>query len=363
MSRAWRGRLYVLLPLLLLGIDLLVAPRVTVQDERPQPINAVRLLVERQLQLGAFRSHPIRVSIDSVSDSQYFASIVLAKQNALVVSGFVSAYDPGDEVTIDVGAFTSAVFQKLKRVAPEELKRFTKFINEKHASRPGDVVEFELGLDPSVRNLFPFDRLFVAVLGQGTGKENMDQQVFESIMTRIFKRAQQSDILNLVVPVIGYNHTDKNAVELRYFFRSFLGAVRPSSSPTTVWIDVYSEWPTVVLESIVASFNTALLQTPVDAETDSFNRQRVRGLYLMLTLCLLSTSFVIPLTWKSVAAIALAFIPVYFGLEAALAPFLIDLSGRSQLVITVGAYVALALLFPLVIRLKSTNLFKRKRAS
>src|SRR6266571_3042618 len=122
MSRAWRGRLYVLLPLLLLGIDLLVTPRVTVQDEKPQPISTVRLLVDRQLPLGAFRSHPIRVSIDSVSDSQYFASIAPAKQNALVVSGFVYAYDPRDEVAVDVGAFTSAVFQKLKRVAPEELR-------------------------------------------------------------------------------------------------------------------------------------------------------------------------------------------------------------------------------------------------
>ena len=233
-------------------------------------------------------------------------------------------------------------------------------MEENRGYRPGDVREFELRLDPSARKLFPFDRVFVALLSHGTGEKNMEEQLFEEIMTRVFERAQQSGVLNLVVPVIGYNHADQHAVKLRYYFRSFFAAMRPSSDPATVWIDIYSEWPTAILERIVASFNTALSQTPADAVTNRFYRQRVRGFYLMLMLCLLSTSCVIRLTWKSVAMIALLFTPAYFGLDAALAPFLADLSSRSQLIIAAGVYVALALLFPLVVRLNSRDLFKKK---
>jgi len=291
----------------------------------------------------------------------YFASVAPEKPNALVVSGFVHPDDP--DAVVVVGAFTSAVFQKLKQLAPEEQRRLTEFIGENRGYRPGDVRDFELRLEPSVRKLFPFDRVFVALLSHGTGIQNMEQELFEGVMTRVFERAQQSGVLNIVVPVVGYNQADQHAVELRHFFRSFFAAIRPSSDPATVWIDIYSEWPTVILESIVASLNTALSQTSADVVTNRFYRQHVRGFYLMLMLCLLSTSYVIRLTWKSVAMITLLFTPVYFGLDAALAPFLGDLSSRSQLIIAAGVYVTLALLFPLVVRLNPRDLFKRGRGT
>src|SRR6267143_822418 len=40
MSTTSRGRLYVLLPLLVLGLDLLIAPKVSGHGEKPQPLNA-----------------------------------------------------------------------------------------------------------------------------------------------------------------------------------------------------------------------------------------------------------------------------------------------------------------------------------
>lgn len=357
MSPTWRGRLYLLLPLLFLGVDLLVAPKVSGHREKPQPVNAVRLLVDKQLRLGAFRTHPIAVTIDSVADSHYLVSLAAAKPNALVVSIFVEPDDRKADVL--VGAFAMAVFGKLKQLAPEEGRRLTEFVQASRGYQPGDVRDFELRLDLPVRKSFAFDRIFVAVLSQATGRENAEQRAFERVMTRLFERAQASRVRNVVVPVIGYNRDDKRAVELRYFFRSLFAGMQPSPDPATVWIDIYSEWPTATLESVVASFNAAVSQVPADPKTNRFYRQRVRGLYLLLMLCLLSTSFVIRLTWKAVAMITLLFASAYLGLDAVLAPFLADLSSQAQLIIAAIVYLALAALFPIIMRWDPRDLFKK----
>ena len=358
MSTTSRGRLYVLLPLLLLGLDLLIAPKVSGHGEKPQPLNAVRLLVDKQLRLGAFRTHRIAITFDSIADPHYLAFVADANPNALVVSTFV---DPDErETEVVIGAFAVAVFQKLKQLAPEEERKLREFIEARRGYRPGDVRNVELHLDTLARKSFPIDHIFLATLAQGTGKQNEEQRTFERVMTRVFERTHALGVRNIVIPVIGYNRDDKNAVDLQYFFRSLFAAMQPSSDPATVWVDLYSEWPTATFESVVASLNAAISQTPADSKTNRFYRQRVRGLYLLLTLCLLSTSFVIRLTWKAVAMIALAFTVAYLGVDTMLEPFLADLSGRVQLIIAGIVYVALGALFPIVIRWDPRNLFKKR---
>src|SRR5262249_40853458 len=122
-----------------------------------------------------------------------------------------------------------------------------------------------------------------------------------------------------------------------------------------------SEWPTATLELVSASFNAAVSQVTVDAQSNRFYRQRVRGLYLLLSLCLLSTSLVIRLTLRAVAIISASFTTAYLGLDAMLTPFLADLSSEAQLPIAAFVYLSLAVLFPVIVRWDPRELFKKRR--
>ena len=359
MLSRWRGRLYVLLPLLLLGIDLLVKPKVTGQGEKPQPVNTVQLLINKRLHLGTFRTHPIEVAYDSVADPQYLAAVRGSASNAVVVSSFIDTEDLKQPVVI--GEFGRAILTNLKRLAPAEEKRLRDFIAKGGDYQPGDVRDFELHLAKQARDAFPVDRIFVTILARGTGEENAERKAFENVMTRVVERAQQTGVRNVVVPVIGYNRADKNTVELKRVFRSLLAAMNPSTEPAAVVIDLYSGWPTPTLENAVAALNAAVSQVPAEATAKRFYRQRVRALYLLLIICLFSTSFVIPLTWRTVTIVGMAFTGTYLGLERVVEPFTADLSARARVVVEAIAYLGLAALFPIVIRWDPHGLFKTGR--
>ena len=349
-SGRWLAVVYILLPLVGLGIDFAVSP-VIFETTPAAPLTVLSLLQRDHVSLGTFRAHEIETGLNRLGRDDYLAQYRDTKPNALTISVFAS-----EEGKPRTAALAVALASKLKDLAPSQALKLQDFLEASTAFRPGDVRALQLSLSPAQRRKFPVDWIYVAVLEEGKG--GTDQDYYKDIFRNMMKLADQENIATLVIPAIGHNWQDDNAPPFDTIFRSALDALKSGIAPERIYFDLYDQWPTFIIERAVTSLNNAAeeLVHPVAGEKD-LNHRDLRLLLLLLTLCLGASAFVARLTFRAFLIISCAYTGLFLGSAGAIGLFTANLDPGKRLIVQVAVYTVLAVAFPFIARWKLDLVF------
>lgn len=158
-KKKWFRVLFILLPILILGVDFLLHPLLFHTERTTAAVSIMSLLMEQPQLLGTYKAHRIHASIDDLGDARPLAYLTRHK-NALVISAFVS------EGEVAVAALGNGVLQKLKIVSPQDRQNILDSMGRKTSLGPGDVMKFEFRVPEEKYGEFPIDYLYMVLFQQ-----------------------------------------------------------------------------------------------------------------------------------------------------------------------------------------------------
>jgi hypothetical protein len=333
--RRW---ILIALPLLLLGLDFLFFP--IYEGRSLRSVTLMQLLVRRHVTLGSVKGHQIDAAIDAVSRPSYLAHVRSSKPNALVVSSFI------DDRRVVIGTFASAVLKKLAKVSPADSKRLRELIAAPGAAA-GAVRDLPLKLTPEQRARFPVDHLFIVFMLSGAGALNEQAEVIDRAQERILRRSVALRIDTLVLPALGYSSRRRDSTTFDHFYDTLFESLVSNVPPRRILIDLYSHWPTAVLEEAVTQLNTAMDQATFEHRW-RLNRPTVRSLELFVAACLFLYSRRKPLTFRSAATVAAGAIGIFLTAAPVMEIATVGMAPRTTLILYIAVYVILAFAFPIL---------------
>ena len=153
-------------------------------------------------------------------------------------------------------------------------------------------------------------------------------------MPQVLRYAEHDNISNLIVPCLAYNWEDKNTVTFDEFFDPLLTGLAKTGPPQQVYIPLYAGWPTLVLEEALRSLNHSWDDIVSISEPPVWRlyRTEFRGTLFFLLVCLVISSFSIPITIKNFLIITSLFVAMT---AAASRPAAVLTQGQSTLVHTI----------------------------
>jgi hypothetical protein len=291
-------------PLILLFQDFYRFPVTFEVKHLAKHADLVTLVSEGLQSLGTFNSHSISLSLDDI-ERDNFLHYVKGSHNALVITYFVKA-DSGE---MTEGSLGRAVHEKIERIDPEAGRDFRDQLDRLGGRKPGQVSEVNLHILPQLYQRLPIDHIYVVFLNAGKGTEN--NGLIAEAMPQVLQYAAHDNISNLIAPCLAYNWKDKNSVPFDDFFDPLLRALSSDGPPRHVYIPLYAEWPTLTLEEAIRSLNHFwgnIVAPSAQAVIWRLYRAEFRGTLFFLFVCLLISSFSIPLTIKNFLIIAFSFI-------------------------------------------------------
>jgi hypothetical protein len=347
--------LILALPVIFLAADYLYFPILFLTQTSADSVVLNDLLTEKVYPLGSFRGHRILASIDDIQDPEYLHSLP-SNPNILIFSAYVqSERDGRTKVT---GALQNAVLFKLMNESRTDyLKLKQKFDSLPELTKP-IVFSLKLSIPKSNFSHFPVQELVVIAFSKG----RLDAADIRDGLEGATKLAAQSGT-NIVIPLIGTRWDEHSSLPPADFFEALFKSLPLAIGPSSIYLSLYSRWPTFELEDAAAALN-AVWQEIGQASQTSYNIYRLdfRALLCFLEVCLLVCAWKVPLTLKNGAIIIFG----YFG-AAVGSKGLIDAVApgetRFALWLKLGVFLFIALLFPLIVTLSPKDLFGTKSGS
>jgi hypothetical protein len=153
----------------------------------------------------------------------------------------------------------------------------------------------------------------------------------------------------------------KDAIPFSFFFNAFLDALPQAPRPTNVYLSLYSQWPSTVLEDATLALNSAWGQrTTKFYDICPFYRRDFRLTMLFLELCLIVCAFRIDLTLKSFLISSVAFVGLSLGNDKWVQFFVPQDRPNLQLVLQLAILSVLSIGFPVVVRWNPKDLFGKR---
>lgn len=345
-NSARRRAIFVTIPALILLVDYLFFP-VVFETYRPvETANITHLLTHQVEWLGTYKGHQVSLSIDDLSQPQ-FLSYLKQKRNGLVVSVFRNEKEP-----FEVGALMRAVLQKLKEVSPNDYRKLVDRLQKADGIKRGDVIPFPLDLPGDKYSEFPLNFLFIVVFEYGNVKEDQLTQGIKSVLDA----ARQQSMSNLVLPCVGVNSDNRDSSKFNDFFSAVFAAFTATDRPLNIYLSLYSEWPTFVLEEAVAGLNGSWQTLPKESVTSLYRRD-LRLTLLLLIVCVFVSSFFTQLTIVNFLLITLGFAASGTAANKALDFFAQGYPATFRSVLQVLILTILALSFPFIVNLSLQKVF------
>jgi len=291
----------IAIPALLVGYDFWRFPVTFEVKALARHADLVSLVRERLFSLGTYNSHSMHLSLDAIERDD-FLDYVNGSGNALVIGYFLT-----ESSELRGGALGSAVSRKIERVDPEAGRHFRDQLEGLGGRQAGQVSKVSLRISPQAYRRFPIDHIYVVFFHAGLASKN--EGLIAKAMPQVLRNAEYDNISNLIVPCLAHNWEDKNTVAFDEFFDPLLTGLAKTGPPQHVYIPLYAGWPTVVLEEAVGSLNhfweniASLSESPVWR----FYRADIRGTLFFVFVCLVISSFTIPITIKNFLIIAFLF--------------------------------------------------------
>ncbi len=351
-SVAIRRVALVVLPLAVVALDVAAFPAVLSTWHLQDSVNVLSLVQHRALQLGTFRAHRLHVMLDNLRSASSLAG-VSEQRRALVVSHFIDP-DSGEST---VGALGQAVLWRLAQAAPEDERLLRDRLDATADQRPGDVIEVPLRGARVAQ--FPVDTVFVVLLEAGPSGGDAGRAAVARGLQSVLNRAANGRVGALVIPCVAYNWQDKNSIRFDDLFEPLFAALPTASAPRDIYLSLYADWPTFVLEEAVASLNRSLHAHAADAGSLAFYRAEIRSTLILLSVCLFACSFVAPLTLKNFAIICCAFVGAAAGARKTIDFFTQDYSDAVRTAIRVIALAGLAAGFPFIVNWNPKQVFEK----
>jgi len=347
-NSAWRRAIFVTLPALILLVDFVFFP-ILLETYRPaETADITDLLAHKVQRLGNYKGHQVSLSIDDLSQPQ-FLNYLKEKRNGLVVSVFNDKTAPFAK-----GALLRAVMQKLKELSPHDYRKLVDRLQKTDGITPGEVISFPLNLPGDKYAEFPLDFLFILVFEYGHVKEDQLTTGIKSV----FAAARQESMSNLILPCLGINSESRDSTKFDGFFKSVFAALSASDGPLNVYLSLYAQWPTFVLEEAVAGLNGSWGTIPTESsQTTSLYRHDLRLTLLFLIVCVFVSSFFARLTIINFLLITLGFAASGIAANKAIDFFAQGYPSTFRSVLQILVLLILALGFPFIVNLSLQKVF------
>jgi len=345
------------LPLVALAIDFALFPRLAENQLLRSSVPAMELVGSENtpIQLGSVHSVGIGVVSERLNDPAALSYLAKRTPSGLAISVFVDV-EQSEQNRVFEGELMRAVRNRLQSLSPDAEQRLKELIAQVAQRQPGDVLGLDLNLSEQQRGEFPVDRLIVGVLEKTPSGKSAD--ILANAWERMLADANDAGLKSLAVPCLGYRWNDKTSLTFDQVFRSLFKAIKGSSHPIDVFISIYSEWPTPVMQEAVGSLNVVWAASL----SDSFGlyRSRYRTLMPLLALCLFACRRQVKHTVKSFLLISGAYLATAFGLAETLDFFTEDYSERVVEVVRLCLWLVLAFGAPYILRWDMADVFREK---
>jgi hypothetical protein len=333
-ARALRIQRWLLisLPLLLLGIDIAISPIFLESSGSSSGLSAALLVSKGVVYLGNFRSHRIYVSLDDISDSAYPGFVQHREEDGQAAWG--RKRRTGTALAISIvkveegwtGSLLTSLLHKLAVAAPDDHDKLIDRLGLAQ-TETSDVLWYDFSETSSATSpSFSVDHLLLLKL------HDQKKEIFASELQELLSLAGQEHLSELVLPCLGSDSDIKGRDRLSCadtYTASFQG-LGSGESPESLYFSLYKRWPDVIiaqeLESLNGAWKSALAREatkygpiPILHEAD------VRLMLLFLSVCLLTCSFRIQLTFRNFLIICVSFIPVALELQDKLTPLISQL--------------------------------------
>ena len=349
-----------ILPLLALGADFLLYPRLFEHRQLLPAVDAMTLSEKKVMQLGTAHSVELSVALESLNDADGLSYLAKHAKSGLVISIFIEPERIGAERVFE-GELSRAVRGRLLPLSTGAHQRVVDFIGQAGQRQPGDVLGLDLQLSEAQRAQFPVDRLIIVVLKRAGSKEGAG--LLDGAMAGVIADAAEAGLAALAIPCIGYQWKDNKSESFDDVFRPVFKALKKSDRPVAVYISLYSGWPTFVIENAVGALNHAWTSDSVDAGgLPSLYRGRYRLFLPLLTVCLLACTRRAQNTVKSFLLITAAYVAAASGLAELLEFFTKDYPEQPVRIALIVIWAVLALGFPVFVGWDVEDVFKRKAA-
>jgi ABC-type sugar transport system permease subunit len=344
-NSAWRRAIFVTLPALILLVDFVFFPVLLETYSPAKTADITDLLFHKVQRLGNYKGHQVSLSLDDLSEPQ-FLNHLKEKRNGLVVSVFKD-----DSAPFARGALLRAVMQKLKELSPPDHRKLVDRLQKRDGITPGEVISFPLNLSGDKYAEFPLNFLFILAFEHG----NVEEDQLTKGIKSVFAAARQEGMSNLILPCLGISSGSRNFEE---FFRSVFAALTAADGPVNVYLSLYAQWPTFVLEEAVAGLNGAWETiTKESSETTKLYRRDLRLTLLFLIVCVFVSSFFARLTIINFLLISLGFAASGTAANKALDFFAQGYPSAFRSVLQILILMILALGFPFIVNLSLQKIF------
>jgi diacylglycerol kinase len=349
-NSAKRRTIFVALPAVILLIDYLLFP--ILFEYRPAKTADVTQLLTYQTQwLGTYKGHQVNLSIDDLAQPQ-FLHYLKEKSNGLVVSAFHDENEP-----LATGALLRAAMQKLQQLSPNDYRKLVDRLQKANGITPGEVITFPLDLPGDKYADFPLNFLFIVVFGSGNVEDDQLAQGIKSV----FDAARQQSISNLILPCVGINAESKNRLNFNDFFKSVFAGLTTTDGPLNVYLSLYAQWPTYVLEDAVTGLNGSWETIPKESSgVTSLYRHDLRLTLLLLIVCIFVSSFFTRLTIINFVLITVGFAASATAVNKVLDFFAQDYPPLFRSALQILILLILALGFPFIVNLNLQKVFSNE---
>jgi len=345
-NSALRRAIFVTIPALVLVVDYLFFP-VILETYRPVEAANITHLLTRQVEwLGTYKGHQVSLSLDDLSQPE-FLSYLKEKKNALVVSVFHDEKAP-----FAMGALMRAVLEKLKEVSPSDHRKLIDRLQKSDGIKPGEVIPFPLDLPRDKYAQFPLSFLFILVFEHG----NVDTDDLTKGIKSVLDAARQQSMSNVILPCVGVNSDSRDSAKFDEFFSSVFAAFTATDRPLNIYLSLYSEWPTFVLEEAVSGLNGSWQTLPKESVTSLYRRD-LRLTLLLLIVCVFVSSFFTRLTIANFLVITVGFAAAGTAANQALDFFAQGYPATFRSVLQILILLILALSFPFIVNLSLQKVF------
>ncbi len=341
---------WILLPLLVLGGDLLREPIVFDNITNDEPFSVNSLLEFGRAPLGNFKSHSVAATLQPLFDQSFQKT---SSRTGIVISHFVDV----DSQEYKVSALGTALLQFLSKVEPSAGERLRTMFADFVALSPGTVQHLDLGSTTSL----PYRDIFVVIFETESPTDDRLHVLSEG-MKRVYSQVIDLGVEVLYVPCLTYRWEDRQRINFGDLFDAILTTTPSGRSPRHLELALYSQYPSFVLEDAVDSLRRvwgARLHDVPNGVLALHNRQ-FRMLFTFLSLSLAVSFARVPLTPLNVAKVAVLFL-VTAETATALIGFVVpETDSHLTLSLQILSLLLLALLLPTVPSWNYRSVFQRK---
>ena len=297
----------ILLPIVILIGDYTSFPSLFENRMLTNRVSVTSILNHQVVLFGTIKGHDISIAIDRISNEKYL-SYVKGDSNALVISHYV--YEKSEGAAM--GALGQAVLSKLMQISPDDGRRFRDLVDQFEGLSPGSILELDLHVPQDQYDRFPIKHLFVLLIEHGDVR--MSEGIFSQGISNVFNKAVERNVSSLIIPCLGYSWQNKHSISFDGCFGPVLQSL--PSSPSNIYLSLYSDWPTFALEQATASLNRVWENSYRQAKYGNLQipyRGELRSTLILLSICLLVSSFSVYLTFKNFFIISITFIGLKIG--------------------------------------------------